>query len=106
MGWKLILFCQFYGIVGIYVIQYFIYNYNYFTGTLKRKLLHLVPIMLNVKDCYAATLELLLQKGFCVCVHCFDLFSFFLIIEIVHACWNSSNKIEIPPWLCSLPSVR
>lgn len=35
-----ILFCQFYKVMGIYVTQYFIYNYNYFAGNLKGKLPH------------------------------------------------------------------
>lgn len=111
MCWKLVLFYQFYDIVGIYITQYFIYNYNHFARNWKGKLPHFMPVMWNVKECYTVTLELLLQKGFCVYVHCFGLFSFVFFNDKNSTCllkqfqWNKNtslfHKRICAQWLCS-----
>lgn len=97
--WKVTLFYQFCGSVGIYIAQYFIYNYNHFAGNWK-KLPHLAPVMRYVKECYTVTLELLILKGFCVCSLVWFVFFCFLI-TIVHACWNSSSKREWDIHVCT-----
>lgn len=104
--WKLTLFYQFCGSVGIYRAQYFICNYNHFADNNHfagnwQKLPQLAPVMQYVKECYTVALELLILKGFCVCSLVWFVFFCFLITKIVHACWNSSSKTEWDIHVCT-----